>query len=502
MPISKKYRRENLGETVRTDDEMVIENKKVSLTNRLIHGERRELFSCRDPFRNRMMDKEQKGKITSNLTFLKERLGFLDPILDRLVEKNIISFDQREKIENVYPCTTQKKFNEFISILLASPSSNAFPAFLQALEEEGYYNITEKLTKDSTRINSSRGQVLQPTTARIGLTPQHASRSFTEDQKNQAVVEHKTVDVTKTEILNGSSEGIKMAELQRLFSDLRGKLTSDLLEGFEKQRQQEKMEQEISFERKRLEDRVEFELKMEEKLQCLRNEFRDSESSLYTNIERNQELIADLHEKVKQYKESSESYNLMKDKHDQLLDKYEKLSRKYNDLQQSYKTAKEVEVERFETLRETQRENGKLKKECGNLEGRVQDMTSEIRQLKKEKREIKGQLNDQYEIKQLLAEKDELERELDKTKSEVADLWHCVEKQEKQIDSQAEEIQRLRAVEQEKCAKDNKEYEDTVKRQNERIEELFEEVRNMKEKQNRTKTIPQKQFRLLTKNKN
>lgn len=322
-------------------------------------------------------------------------------------------------------------------------------------------------------------------------------------QRTQAIVEHKsgTVDLSKPEASSGPSDSIQMVALQKMFSDLRGKLTSDLLEGLEKQRQQEKVEQEIDFERKRHEDRIEFELKMEEKMQCLRIEFKDTERNLYTNIERNQEIIADLHEKVKKYRESTESFNVMKDKYDKLRYEHEQILTKHKELQQSYQNAKDTEVKRFQILREARHENNKLKKENHVLEDQVQDKATEIKQLKREKKEMQEQLNDQHEIKQLLAEKDELQRELDKTKNAVSDLWQCVENQEKQIDSQAKEIQRLMAVEHEKCPRDNREYDETLKRQSERLEELFEAVKDLKEKQARNR-ISQKQTRPFTKSKN
>ena len=94
------------------------------------------------------MDSEQRKRITSNITFLKERLGYLDPILDRLVEKNVLTMEQRERIEKVQPPTPHKKFNEFIQFLLASPDPGTFPSFIASLEEERYFNIVERLQKD------------------------------------------------------------------------------------------------------------------------------------------------------------------------------------------------------------------------------------------------------------------------------------------------------------------------------------------------------------------
>ena len=96
------------------------------------------------------MDKEQKKRITSNITFLKERLAYLDPIIDRLVDKGIFTYEQKERIDKVTPPTPHKRFNEFIQMLLSSLEPNCFQSFIQCLEEERYYNIVEKLCKDGT----------------------------------------------------------------------------------------------------------------------------------------------------------------------------------------------------------------------------------------------------------------------------------------------------------------------------------------------------------------
>lgn len=72
----------------------------------------------------------------------------MDPILDRLVERNVLTMEQRERIEKVQPPTPHKKFNEFIQFLLASPDPGTFPSFIASLEDERYFNIVERLQKD------------------------------------------------------------------------------------------------------------------------------------------------------------------------------------------------------------------------------------------------------------------------------------------------------------------------------------------------------------------
>ena len=93
------------------------------------------------------MDSEQRKRITSNITFLKERLGYLDPILDRLVEKNVLTMEQRERIEKVQPPTPHKKFNEFIQFLLASPHLGTFPSHINHILSKMKFDSTKKTHK-------------------------------------------------------------------------------------------------------------------------------------------------------------------------------------------------------------------------------------------------------------------------------------------------------------------------------------------------------------------
>lgn len=91
------------------------------------------------------MNREQRKRITQNITNLKERLVDLDPIIDRLIEKDVFSLEHREKIEHVSPATPQKKFNEFVQLLLASPEPNTYFVFLEALTEERHHYMAERL---------------------------------------------------------------------------------------------------------------------------------------------------------------------------------------------------------------------------------------------------------------------------------------------------------------------------------------------------------------------
>lgn len=93
------------------------------------------------------MNVEDKSKITQNLTYLKERLVDLDPLIDRLIEANVFQLDHRAQIEQISKPTPHRQFNEFIKLLTSSPSDYAFPAFVEALGDEGYALIAQKLQK-------------------------------------------------------------------------------------------------------------------------------------------------------------------------------------------------------------------------------------------------------------------------------------------------------------------------------------------------------------------
>ena len=91
------------------------------------------------------MNREQRKRITQNLTNLKERLVDLDPIIDKLIERDVFTLEHRSRIEQVSPGTPQRKFNEFIQILLASPEPSTYQVFLEALAEERHQYMVERL---------------------------------------------------------------------------------------------------------------------------------------------------------------------------------------------------------------------------------------------------------------------------------------------------------------------------------------------------------------------
>lgn len=89
------------------------------------------------------MNLEEKKRISQNLSSLKEHLCDLDPVIDRLIEKEVFKLEHRDQIEQAG--SHQKQVNEFIKILTSSPNSDAYVTFIDALHSERFYGLVEKI---------------------------------------------------------------------------------------------------------------------------------------------------------------------------------------------------------------------------------------------------------------------------------------------------------------------------------------------------------------------
>ncbi|XP_069142691.1 kinesin-1 heavy chain-like [Argopecten irradians] len=476
------------------------------------------------------MDKEQKKRITSNITFLKERLGYLDPILDHLVDRNVITFDERERIDKVNPPTPHKKFNEFIQLLLASPEPQAFTAFIQSLEEERFFNIVEKLCKDgrpNARSSSSMAresvlaQQMRPQTsmqprrehtvhvtnnvyhmsseasvtqmAGSNAADHHQHPPQMQQQQQQQQRHHQQIhqqqqqhhqhavaeasgghydsgfasggsrQSSSTERVNHMSMDRMTSAIGQMFAEFSGKVTNDLLDGFERRRHEERMEIELSMERKIAQ---EIERKMEEKLNNFRGDWEEQKNEM---VERNEKALFSLQDSVEQLRNSSDAYNQLKQKYDQL--------------QQTHAQMRDKENERWSKLSNTNKENTQLKSELEmsnieiiNLRERVDELESDNRALKD------NELADQHRINQMVAEKEDLIIELERAEREKMDL-------KMRVDSLSREIERLLLQQQERANKDDKAYQEALKKQNERLDELYKVVQALTERERQSKTL-------------
>lgn len=91
------------------------------------------------------MNREQKKRITQNITNLKERLIDLDPIIDILIERDVLTLEHRARIESITHPTPQRRFNEFIQLLLGSPEPLAYNVFIEALTIERQHYVVNRL---------------------------------------------------------------------------------------------------------------------------------------------------------------------------------------------------------------------------------------------------------------------------------------------------------------------------------------------------------------------
>jgi len=104
------------------------------------------------------MNTEEKSKITQNLTFLKDCLLDLDPVIDRLIENEIFKLEHRAQIEA--SGTQYRQLNEFIRILTSSPHKDAYITFIDALTAEKHFSLVEKLQNTTIKIGLYFCQVI------------------------------------------------------------------------------------------------------------------------------------------------------------------------------------------------------------------------------------------------------------------------------------------------------------------------------------------------------
>lgn len=100
------------------------------------------------------MNKECRKRITQNLTYLKERMLDLDPLVDCLIERDVFQLEHRARIDAASPPTPQRKFNEFVQMLLSSSHPAAYHVFLEALQKERQYYVVERLQNTIVKLDT------------------------------------------------------------------------------------------------------------------------------------------------------------------------------------------------------------------------------------------------------------------------------------------------------------------------------------------------------------
>ncbi|KAK3093292.1 hypothetical protein FSP39_013708 [Pinctada imbricata] len=94
----------------------------------------------------RYMDPENKLKIQKNWKFLTDNVGDICPLLDFLFEKEVIEFDDKQRVE--HEITDRDKVNRLLSIIITKRGS--YEVFQKFLSENSQF-IVEQL--ESTQID-------------------------------------------------------------------------------------------------------------------------------------------------------------------------------------------------------------------------------------------------------------------------------------------------------------------------------------------------------------
>lgn len=448
------------------------------------------------------MDKEQKKRITSNITFLKERLGYLDPILERLVEKNVISVEQRDRVEKVNPPTPHRKFNEFIQLLLNSHEPHAFNIFIEVLEDERFFNIVEKLQKDistrTVRAKSSYTREEGMGISNVSVQSRPPTSHSTPQARRQPPFNRAKTQVNPGTVDFESEEHIIMSPMGdygaagcfdsyctspnipekagsasyadkvtsaigTMFAEFSGKLTNDLLDGFDRRRHEEKVDLEIRMEKK-IDSTID--QKLDEKLRNFQSGWEKEKNDM---IERNESALNQLQETIDNMRAQSEAYMELKQKYDQL--------------QQTHSQMRDKENERWQRLTAINKENTGLKNEGEVLRTELMMVRERVDDLEADNRALKdNEVQDQHRINQLLAEKEDIILELERAEREKIDLRN-------RVDSMAREIEKLMYQQNERALKDDRAYQEALKKQNERLDELYKVVQTLTERERQSKSL-------------
>ncbi|KAJ8302267.1 hypothetical protein KUTeg_021254 [Tegillarca granosa] len=379
------------------------------------------------------MNKDQKKLISSNVTFLKDRLRHLDPIIEYLLEKNIITEEQQDQIFNVNPSTQHKKFNEFLSVLLASTEESAFPVFIEALVDSRYYNIVEKLQKDGARFNireTSFVKATRPKTAgSYTMVNTQTQRSFTsivrmmKDPEPESEVEAELISKDtsppiqsplppkNTTILHHSCppairEISNLSDTRRVkfntinqpvvtyqeTMDTRFETTNSVIADqmtsafgqifadFSSKLTNDLLD---GFERRRHEDTIKMEFKMEQmiqkhvderiddKLKVFRNEWEEEKKKI---LKRNEHSMTILQSIVDQLNCTNDAYSILKEKYDQIQQNHGVMREKENERWQKLVTANKERTQ-------LKSENEKLKTDADSIKEKMFDMKTEYKNL-------------------------------------------------------------------------------------------------------------------------
>lgn len=386
------------------------------------------------------MNREQKKRITQNITCLKERLIDLDPILDLLIERDVLTIDHRSRIEQITSPTPQRKFNEFISVLLASPEPSAYHVFIEALQDERHYFIVDKLqntvVKEGPYMNSRPSSYIPGS-----REPRPPSRQLSNSIQTRVVNDggaaasgpHRTNTVVHHDLAS---------QMNNVLSEFCQKMTENFAVQLEKERRhtQEDMDR-----------------RMEERFSVFQKEWSDQKEEL---LQRNEDAMNHLQECVDKLHESNQEYQRLREKYEQLKDMQRDIRDKEN--------------ERWQKLTQSNMDNVLLRKENDQLRRRITGLQDQVLDLNGEVRVAKdNEHQDRVEIERLTAENARLERELEEKGREA-------EKIQREAEEMYCRLQTDMLTQRKAYTPDGDEYKQALERQNTKLDAIFAAMDDLK----------------------
>ncbi|XP_033745735.1 rRNA biogenesis protein RRP36-like [Pecten maximus] len=376
------------------------------------------------------MNLEEKRRISQNLSSLKEHLSDLDPVIDRLIEKEVFKLEHRDQIEQAG--SHPKQINEFIKILTSSPNADAYVTFLDALHSEKFYGLADKI--QST-----------PVFQRC-MSSASTSLAYSEDSRHDAGAAESAGGVA-------NYAGV-VRELLNNF----GKRQEEMLYSFEKQQREERRE----FEKRRLEDKREMEnlmrddkvenekvrkqdkLEHRQQLDRMWKEWQEEKTEI---LKKNEDMIDKLHQQINEIRQADMEYDCLQEKYDYLRDIQQRMREKDN--------------ERVERLRQKTKEKEDLRKENVALKGEINELTDRLKSLT----EIKE--TEKWEIDCIAREKEKIEKALTEKQMENIEL-------KKKVTEQYNKIQDILAEQKSSSKVDDPGYVRSVEQQMRKVDAVYD----------------------------
>ncbi|OWF55718.1 involucrin-like [Mizuhopecten yessoensis] len=353
------------------------------------------------------MNPDEKSKIIQNLTYLKERLVELDPIIDRLIENDVFRFHHRAQIEQISKPTPHRQFNEFIKILTSSGNRDAYSTFIEALKTEGYTPIAQKLQKTAPKDFVVRSG------SRLANRINSASTSAGRKTNYEPVVPVQVAipdDAGAASLPVARSDGCTdCSSTVKAVLEAFGRNQEHVLENIERQRREDRQE----MEKQRQKDKQEYQ-------QQMLHLFGKCQAEKHDIIKQTETSLEKLQEEIDHVRKVNVEYSFLKEQYDYLREKQQGMREKDN--------------ERRERLLQLTKEKEEGKRENQKLETKIEHLETKLQMSEDTREDIE---NKQYEsnkyIERLESEKDDLMKQLREKEQENKSLRDRVDDQYVQI---------------------------------------------------------------------